>query len=140
MPRPTETMISAAVRSTARAASRNGASGFCRICSASECRSERFHGRRAAFQRIRPPRACLQRGEHRTRAAHPHIAVQLALKELAHERQRSGFHARRDHVAHQHLRKPRGQLGREIADLIGVREQHQRRAVLSGSTASSAAV
>ena len=48
MPRPTETMISAAVKSTARSDSRNGASGFCRICPAFSYGRETSTDRRAA--------------------------------------------------------------------------------------------
>ena len=56
-----------------------------------------------------------------------HIGVQLALKKLAHENGRAGFDAKPDHVADQDLVEARGQLGREVADLIGVRKQHDRR-------------
>ena len=43
----------------------------------------------------------------------------------------------RDHVAHRHAAQGGGQLGQEIAHLVGVREQHDRRASPSPATAAA---
>ena len=133
MPRPTETMISAAVRSTARADSRNGASGFCRMDEASSVGVNVSTGAEPDFERIRAPRARLQGREVRTAARHAHIAVQFSLEQQPHEHRRAGFDFHRDHVADQHLGKSRRQLRREVAHLIGVGKQHQRGAAPCGS-------
>ena len=47
------------------------------------------------------------------------------MKHLPHENEFAVFVAVRDAVADHAFIKRRGELGREIADLIGVREQHQ---------------
>ena len=55
------------------------------------------------------------------------IGVDLALKELPHQRQLPAFHAVPHHVAHQHAAERRRQLGRKIANLIGVGKNRQER-------------
>ncbi len=63
-----------------------------------------------------------------SRAAELYVGVQFALKKLANENRRARFHAEADGVADQDLIEASGQLGREVADLIGVRKQHDGRA------------
>ena len=55
-----------------------------------------------------------------------HIRVQFALKKLAYKNRTAGFRAETYGVADQHLLEPRGQLRREIANLISMREKHDR--------------
>ena len=87
MPRPTETMRSACVRSTACFASRNGASGFCRTAPASIDAACVATGARALLQRVGAERANLER----RRSAGPRrsattSASSLRLEHRAHER------------------------------------------------------
>ncbi len=120
-------MISAAVRSTARADSRNGSRGLARIAPAFRS-GAKFSTCAVAFSElIRSKRAGLDGCKVRLASARLHVGIQFALKELPHENRRAGFHAKADRVADQHLIEPRGQLRREIAHLVGVREEHNRR-------------
>ena len=62
----------------------------------------------------------------RARPRARNVAVQLALKELAHERRRlPASTLARNRVADQRSLKTGGQFRREIAGLVGVRKQHQ---------------
>ena len=117
--------MSAAVKSTARADSRNGSKGFARIASAVSDGVKVFHRRRAGFELIGSERARLDGREMRGCAAGFHIRVQLALKKLADENGRAGFHAKADGVADEHLPEASGEFGREVANLIGMRKKHQ---------------
>src|ERR1700693_2591531 len=49
----------------------------------------------------------------------------LALKHLAHENQLAAFVAITNAIANHSFAKPGGKVGREVANLIRVREQHQ---------------
>ena len=88
MPRPTDTMISAAVRSTARADSRNGSSGLARIAPAVSSGVKFSTGAEPASTLIRAKCARLNGSEIRRGAAGLHIHVHLALKKLAHKNRR----------------------------------------------------
>ena len=56
-----------------------------------------------------------------------HVRIQLALEKLPHKNCVARFHAKTDRVANQDLRKTNGQFGREVANLVGVGEQHDGR-------------
>ena len=124
MPRPTETMMSADVRSTARADSRKGSCGFARIMLRAQFGGELHDLCGAVFHLIRPKRAGLNRREMRFGAAEFHVRVQLALKKLANENGRALDHAEADAIADQDLVEASGEFRSEVAHLIGVREQH----------------
>ncbi len=94
MPRPTETMISAALRSTARCDSRNSSSGLVRISRGGKLRRERLDRRGACGELVGAERPGLQRGEVRRVACEADVGVHLALEELAHQHQLRRF--RRD--------------------------------------------
>ena len=106
--------MSAAVRSTARAASLKGGSATCR--DVVEARSKRFDCGRA----FRAPGSRLDRDEVRTVAHQAHIGVEFALKHLPDEyRGLAG-----DDVADQDASKARGELGGIVAGLVRVPEDH----------------
>ena len=60
-------------------------------------------------------------------ALDPDIRVQFALKQLPHENQPAIFAAHGHDVAEQGLVESRGELGSEIAHLVGVRKDHDLR-------------
>ena len=144
MPRPTETMRSACDRSTACLASWNGASGFCRIAAASTVDVERAHRRgrralRAAWSaRIR---ADLERDEMRRRALRHDVGGELALE---HRPRRTPCRAVAvliaGDVGDERAIEARRQLRREVARLVGVRQQHDATATAAPIAACSAAV
>ena len=127
MPRPTATRMGACVRSTACLASRKSSSGLVRICSGfrSTATVRDRRGRRAARDLIAAKRAGLKRRKPRRRAGKRHVGRRLALEHLAHEDQPAVFVAVADAIADHALAERRGQLRREIAHLVGVRQQHQ---------------
>ena len=65
-----------------------------------------------------------------------YVCVEFALEELPDENG-AAFVANADHVADQRLVEARGQLGREVADLVCVGEQHERRLNLADEIARS---
>ena len=67
----------------------------------------------------------LERGEPRRGALEGDVGGRLALKHLAHEDQLAVFVAVADAVADHAFAEHGGELGSEIADLIGVREEDQ---------------
>ena len=76
---------------------------------------------------IRAKRAGLDGSEVRFSAAELDVGIELALKKLANENGRAGFDAKSDGVADQDLIEASGELGCEVANLIGVRKEHDRR-------------
>ena len=90
-------------------------------------RLEILHRGRARLHLVGAPCARLQGSEPGRGAAQPDVHVDLALEELTHEYQFAAIDAVRDHVAHQHTIERRRQFGREVAHLVGVREQHHIR-------------
>ncbi len=127
MPRPTATRMGACVRSTACLASRNSSSGLRSNLLRFEVHRNGSHWRlRGALRhQIRSKRARLKGCEPGGRAFEHHIRRGLALKHLAHKNQFPVFVAVADAVANHAFAERRGQLGREIAHLISVRQQHQ---------------
>ncbi len=81
--------------------------------------------RRTLRDQVGAKRSGLKRREPRRRAFEHHIGRRLALKHLAHKNQLAVFVAVADAIADHALAERRGQLRREIAHLIGVRQQDQ---------------
>ena len=128
MPRPTETRMGACVRSTACLASRKSSSGLVRICSGFRSTLTGFTGAL--------PLACFVARSARNALAwndaiHGGVACEddvrggAALKHLAHEDEFAVLVAVADAIADHSLAHRRGELGREIANLVGVRQQDQ---------------
>ena len=122
MPRPTEMMISAAVKSTARVASRKGTSGFA---------GSGWHPAWTECSQTEDPLSNASARQAPARSDAKMVPPPLArtspfncLEELANERDCGSFGRRGDHVADQYLPKTRRQFGCKIADLIGVRKQN----------------
>ena len=134
MPRPTATMRSACDRSTACRASWNGASGCCRIATASIATRERAHGRGG-----RSPRATASArnapiwndDEVRRRSQRHDVGGQLALEHRPRERGAPPSRLMRVHVGDERAIEPRRKRRREVARLVGVRQQHERRRQLA---------
>ena len=127
MPRPTATRMGAWVRSTACLASRKSSSGLVRICSGFKVHGHGRdrRGRRAPRNLIAAKCAGLERRKPRRRAVKRHVGRGLALEHLAHKDQLPVFIAIADAIADHALAERSGQLGREIAHLVSVREEDQ---------------
>ncbi len=131
MPRPTETMTGAAVRSTVWADSRKGSLGRLRICAASSCGDEGLDGARLRFRFedcVGAEGSSLDGDEARAGlAAGAIVGVELALEELADEDRalRGIVGVDGDDVRDEDLAEAGGERGREVADLIGVREDDE---------------
>src|SRR5581483_2040954 len=88
-------------------------------------RREFLHLRASRLNLLGAKSSRLYRNKVWRSASRLEIGVQLALKELPHKN-RTAFVAHADHIADQDLVEARCQLRSEIADLIGVRKQHER--------------
>ena len=83
-----------------------------------------FHLRCTGLHLIRAKRSGLDGSEVRFSATELDVCIQFALKELANENWRARFDPETDRIADQDLIEASGQLRRKVANLIGVREQH----------------
>ena len=96
--------------------------------------------RRAPRRLVRAKRSDLHRHEMRRLSLRDDVGGQLALKHRAHERRRTVDGLDRRHVGDERPVEPRGQLRREVARLIRVRQDDGRRLRARRSTCASAAV
>ena len=126
MPRPTETIRLAADRSTVCADSRKRSPGWLRICEASSAGHEFFDRAGAGVQRVGTEGARLHGGEAGARAGMDVIRVQFSLQQLAHEDGPAGSRLIAITSAIRRLPEAGGQARREVANLIGVGEEHQQ--------------
>jgi hypothetical protein len=74
---------------------------------------------------VRAKRARLEGSEPGRGALKRYVGRGLALKHLAHENQLAAFVAIANAVANHAFAEHGGKLGREVANLVGVREEHQ---------------
>ena len=120
-------MISAWVRSTACFASLKGASGLLRIDAVGDRDVDRLdRSRRAAvLDLIAAEGAGLERREVRSVAGERNVGNEFALEHLPGEQQLAALVLVADGVADEGAIQGRGQLGGEVAHLVGVRHQHQ---------------
>ena len=120
--------MGACVRSTACLASRKSSSGLVRICSGFSSTLTAVTGALplACFAARSARNApAWNDANHGALAGEDHVRRGLALKHLAHEDQVAVFVAVADAVADHSLAERGGQLRREVAHLIGVRQQNQ---------------
>ncbi len=142
MPRPTATIRSACDRSTACLASWNGASGFWRIVDGVDGDARRRHGRGAMPPSPRRRRGRRRSGSSRGAAPAPcghDVGHELALEHRARERGGAVHRADGRDVGDEGAVEARGQRGREVARLVGVRQQHVRRRPARRSPAAAPA-
>jgi hypothetical protein len=66
----------------------------------------------------------LQGREVGSRAGEPHVGIDLALKQLAHQHDCARVHVMRHHVTYRNGTEGCRELGQKIADLVRVRQQH----------------
>ena len=142
MPRPTATIRSACDRSTACLASLNGASGFWRIVDRVDRDVRRLHrGRGGAAVRhgVGAERADLERDEVRRRAGGLRRRRSACPGTRARVDRPAVLRLQRDDVGDERPVEPRRERRREVARLVGVRQEDQRPATPARSAPASAA-
>src|SRR6202047_4718370 len=141
MPRPTDTIISACVKSTACFASLKTSCGLFRTTASGTSTFTVSIGAAAAPAPTRPPppsrfafvggeRAILKGHKVRPRARKAHVGHKLSLKHLPREQQLPAFILVPDRVGEGSRLQGRRQLRYKIPNLVRMRHQHQLRRML----------
>ena len=127
IPRPTETMISACVRSTACLASLKTSCGLLRMTPSAISTADGFDrsGAGASFDFVSAKCSVLESHEPRGVAGEADVGGELALEHLAGEEQLVAIFFVADAVADGGASHRGREFGDEVAHLIGVRHQHQ---------------